>query len=60
MCVLLAEYGNGITNTRLFKLNDDTYQVIVFNIQTGNEVAEFFHNKEVAMGFAQTRVMLNE
>ena len=60
MSVLLAEYEQGKVNTRVFRLSDQTYQVIIFNATTGNEVAEFFKNYEQACNYAESRVLLNE
>lgn len=60
MSVLLSEYENGYLNTRVFRLEDQSYQVLVFNAATGNEVAQFFKNFEQASTFAERQVLLNE
>ncbi len=60
MSVLLSEFEQGQINTRVFRLNDGNYQVLVFNATTGKEVAEFFKNYEQACNFAENKVLLNE
>lgn len=60
MSVLLSEYEQGQINSRVFRLNDGNYQVLVFNATTGKEVGEFFKNYEQACNFAENKVLLNE
>ena len=57
--ILLSEYEQGSINSRVFKLHDGSYQVLVFNAATGKEVAEFFKNYQHACNFAEDRVLLN-
>jgi hypothetical protein len=59
MSVLLSEYENGHIHTRVFRLNDDNYQVLVYNNALGNVVAEFFKNYDQARIFAESRILLN-
>ncbi len=60
MSVLLSEYEQGQINTRVFRLQDNSFQVLVFNAANGKEVAEFFRTYEQARSFAESRVLLNE
>jgi hypothetical protein len=60
MSTLLSEYEQGYINTRVFRLNDGNYQVLIFNASTGKEVAEFFKNYEQACDFAENKVLFNE
>lgn len=60
MSQLLSEYEHGHVNTRVFKLDDDVYQVLVFYAKSGNEVAEFFRSYDQARIFAESKVLLNE
>lgn len=60
MSVMLSEYEQGPINTRVFRLDDGNYQVLVFNATSGKEVAEFFKNYEQACNFAESKVLLNE
>lgn len=57
---LLSEYEQGTINSRVFKLGDSNYQVIVFNTSNGQEMAKFFMSYEHACNFAESRVLLNE
>jgi hypothetical protein len=57
---LLSEYEQGPINSRVFRLSDGNYQVLVFNASNGKEVAEFFKNFEQATNFAESRMLLNE
>jgi hypothetical protein len=59
MSILLSEYEQGPINSRVFRLGDGSYQVLVFNATTGKEVAEFFKNYQQAVDFAEDRVLLN-
>lgn len=54
---LLSEYEQGPINTRVFRLNDGNYQVLIFNAVSGNEIAEFFKNYEEACNRAESSVM---
>jgi hypothetical protein len=54
--ILLSEYEQGPINSRVFRLQDNRYQVLVFNASTGKEVAEFFNNYEVACSHAENSV----
>ena len=56
---LLSEYEHGQVNTRVFRLQDNSYQVLVFNAATGNEFAQFFKNYESACDFAESKIQLN-
>lgn len=60
MSTLLSEYEQGPINSRVFRLTDGNYQVLVFNATSGKEVAEFFKNYEQACNFAENKVLLNE
>lgn len=60
MSVLLSEFEQGHINTRVFRLPDNNYQVLIFNAATGKEVAEFFKSYEQASNFAENKVLLNE
>ena len=60
MSILLSEYEQGNINTRVFRLNDNSFQVLIFNAATSSEVAEFFKTYEQARSFAESRVLLNE
>jgi hypothetical protein len=60
MSVLLSEYEEGPINSRVFKLADGSYQVLVFNATTGKEMAEFFKHYQQACTFAEDQVLLNE
>lgn len=58
--MLLSEYEQGPINSRVFRLQDNTYQVLVFNATTGKEVAEFFNTYDVACNHAENAtVQLN-
>jgi hypothetical protein len=54
---LLSEYEQGPINSRIFRLGDGNYQVLVFNASSGREVAEFFKNYESACTYAEDSVM---
>lgn len=60
MSVLLSEYEQGPINSRVFRLQDGSYQVLVFNAMTGKEAAQFFKHYEQACSFAEDKVLLNE
>lgn len=51
--ILLSEYEQGPINSRVFRLQDNRYQVLVFNALTGKEVAGFFNNYEAACNHAE-------
>lgn len=53
MTQLLSEYENNGINARVFKLHDDTVQVLVFNINTGNETSKMFKNYSEASRYAE-------
>lgn len=55
--ILLSEYEQGPINTRVFRLNDGNYQVLIFNAVSGNEIAEFFKNYEEACNRAESSVI---
>ena len=57
---LLSEYEQGPINSRVFRLSDGNYQVLIFNALSGKEVGEFFKNYKQACNFAESRVLLNE
>jgi hypothetical protein len=54
---LLSEYEQGPVNSRVFRLSDGSYQVLVFNSTSGREVAEFFKNYESACMHAEDSVI---
>jgi hypothetical protein len=54
---LLSEYEQGMINSRVFRLNDGNYQVLIFNATTGNEIREFFKNFEQACDRAESSLM---
>lgn len=54
---LLSEYEQGPVNSRVFRLKDGNYQVLIFNAVNGNEVAEFFKNYEEACNRAESSVI---
>jgi hypothetical protein len=54
---LLSEYEQGPINSRVFKLGDGQYQVMIFNAASGNEIREFFKNYEEACDRAEDSVM---
>lgn len=54
---LLSEYEQGPINTRVFRLGDGNYKVLIFNASSGNEIAEFFKNYEEACNRAESSVM---
>lgn len=54
---LLSEYEQGPVNSRVFRLSDGNYQVLIFNAVSGNEASEFFKNYEEACNRAESSVM---
>lgn len=54
---LLSEYEQGPINTRVFRLGDGNYQVLIFNASNGKEIAEFFKSYEQACNHAESSVM---
>ena len=54
---LLSEYEQGPINTRVFRLSDGNYKVLIFNASSGREVAQFFKNYEESCNFAEISVM---
>jgi len=58
---LLSEYENDGINARVLKLHDDTFQVLVFNLKSGQELAKFFGSYNEANRYAEssTQVQLN-
>lgn len=61
MTQLLSEYENAGVNARVMKLHDDTFQVLVFNLKSGQELAKFFGSYAEANRYAEnsTQQQLN-
>lgn len=57
MSVLLSEYEQGPINSRVFRLGDGNYQVLIFNASSGKEIAEFFKTYEQACDRAESSIM---
>jgi len=55
--ILLSEYEQGPVNSRVFRLQDGNYQVLIFNASTGKEIAEFFKYYEDACNRAEDSVI---
>ena len=58
--ILLSEFEQGPINSRVFRLADHSYQVLVFNATTGQELAQFFKSYESASNYAEGSVLLME
>ena len=54
---LLSEYEQGPVNSRVFRLEDGNYRVLIFNASSGKEIAEFFKTYEQACDRAEDSVM---
>jgi len=57
MTVLLSEYEQGPVNSRVFRLSDGNYQVLIFNASSGKEIAEFFKSYEQACDRAESSIL---
>lgn len=54
MTQLLSEYENNGINARVVKTHDEKFQVLVFNLNSGQELAKFFNSYTEATKYAES------
>ena len=54
MIQLLSEYENNGINARVMKTHDEKFQVLVFNLSSGQELTKLFNSYAEATKYAET------